>query len=107
MQIGRLRLIATYQPLGSKGPEEIEKFKKDLENELARTPKESVPILGGDWDAQVGRGSQRQSQMKLEKVYWIGAKNTSYNMSTPTSQYAPEEHGSTRCTDVGMSSTVS
>ena len=59
-QIGRFRLIATYQPLWSKGPEEIEKFKKDLENELARTPKESVPILGGDWNAQVGRGSQRQ-----------------------------------------------
>ena len=31
-----------------------------MENELARTPKESVPILGGDWNAQVGRGSQRQ-----------------------------------------------
>ncbi|XP_063722275.1 uncharacterized protein LOC134848689 [Symsagittifera roscoffensis] len=60
VQIGRLRLIATYQPLWSKGPEEIEKFRKDLENELARTPKESVPILGGDWNAQVGRGSQRQ-----------------------------------------------
>ena len=61
VQIGRLRLIATYQPLWSKGPEEIKKFRKDLENELARTPKESVPILGGDWNAQqVGRGSQRQ-----------------------------------------------
>ena len=35
VQIGRLRLIATYQPLWSKGPEEIEKFRKDLENELA------------------------------------------------------------------------
>ena len=60
VQIGRLRLIPTYQPLWSKGPEEIEKFRKDLENKLARTPKESVPILGGDWNAQVGRGSQRQ-----------------------------------------------
>ena len=59
VQIGRLRLIATYQPLWSKRPEEIEKFRKDLVNELARTPKESVPILGGDWNAQVGRGSQR------------------------------------------------
>ena len=60
MQIGRLRLIATYQPLWSKGSEEIEKFRKDLENALARTPKESVPLLGGDWNAQVGTGSQRQ-----------------------------------------------
>ena len=60
VQIGRLRLIATYQPLWSKGPEENEKFRKDLENELARTPKESAPILRGDWNAQVGRGSQRQ-----------------------------------------------
>ena len=60
VQIGRLRLIATYQPLWSKGPDEIKNFRKDLENELTRTPKESVPILGGDCNAQVGRRSQRQ-----------------------------------------------
>ena len=60
MQIGRIRLIASYPPLWSKGPEENDKFRKDLENELVRNPKESVPILGGDSNAQVRRGSQTQ-----------------------------------------------
>ena len=34
VQIGRISLIATYQTLWSKGPEEIDIFRKDLENEL-------------------------------------------------------------------------
>lgn len=59
VQIGNIRLVSVYQPLWSNGEEGIEKFRRDLENELARTPKDVTLIIGGDFNSHVGRLSQR------------------------------------------------
>ena len=46
--VEKLRLISTYQILRTNGPEGIDRFRKDLENQLARIPKDTTSILGGD-----------------------------------------------------------
>ena len=45
--------------LWSNGEKGTENVRKDLENELARTPKEVTLIIGGDFNSHVGRQSQR------------------------------------------------
>ena len=55
-----MQLISCYQPLWSNGAVGIEKFRKDLENEVARTPKDTVLNIGGDFNAHVGAGSARR-----------------------------------------------
>ena len=58
-QIGDICLVSVYQHLWSNGVKGIEKVRKDLENEIARTPKGVTLIIGGDFNSHVGRQSQR------------------------------------------------
>ena len=56
--IGKLRCIAVYQPLWSEGREGIERYRESLEAEIVRCGGEEVLIIGGDHNAQVGRGEE-------------------------------------------------
>ena len=54
----QMRVISGYQPLGSNGEERIEDFRRELENHLAKTKKKEMLIIGGDFNAQIGRDSR-------------------------------------------------
>ena len=59
VQINNLRLISVYQPLWSYGLSKLEDFRRDFENEIARTPEESTLVIGGDFNSHMGRNSER------------------------------------------------
>ena len=54
----QMRVISSYQPLWSNGEERIEDFRRELENHLAKTKKKEILIIGGDFNAQIGRDSR-------------------------------------------------
>ena len=59
VEIDVIKLIAVYQSLWDNGALGIDTYRKELEDELARTPKAKTLVIGGDHNAQVGRHSQR------------------------------------------------
>ena len=54
----QMRIISGYQPLWSNGEKRIEDFRRELENQLAKTKKKEILIIGGDFNAQIGRDSR-------------------------------------------------
>ena len=59
IQIGNLALIAVYQPVSTHGIEAIEEYRNDLEDLLARCPREKLLVIGGDHNSQIGRTETR------------------------------------------------
>ena len=55
IEVHGMKIISVYQPLWSNGVEGIEEYRHCLENEVARTPKTKVIIIGGDHNVHIGR----------------------------------------------------
>ena len=68
-----MKIISVYQPLWSNGVEGIEEYRHCLENEVARTPKTKVLIIGGDHNAHIGRERACET-------------NGRYGLTTPTTE---------------------
>ena len=49
-------LIAVYQPFWSNGLENIDKYRHDWENEIAKSTSEEILIIGGDHNAHTIEG---------------------------------------------------
>ena len=62
VQTADLTVITVYQRLSTHPADDMEATRFDLENEVARTPppQESILVIGGDHNAHIGRGVQRQ-----------------------------------------------
>ena len=52
------RFVAAYQPLWSRGEEEVEAFREEVENQMARSWRGETLVVGGDFNAQIGRDSR-------------------------------------------------
>ena len=50
-----IRLISTHQPLWSNGPKGVDDYRYALTDEVARTPRNKLLVIGGDHNAQIGR----------------------------------------------------
>ena len=60
VKIGNMKIMAVYQPLWSNGREGVERYREEIEEELAGSSREEVLILGGDHNAQIGRGKEME-----------------------------------------------
>jgi exonuclease III len=54
-----IRLVSVYQPLWSNGREGIEQYRHEVEQQVAFSPPRELMVIGGDHNAQIGKGSQR------------------------------------------------
>ena len=82
--------ISGYQPLWSNGEERIEDFRRELENQLAKTKKKEILIIGGDFNAQIGRDSRdgevcgsfglrtATNEAGRDLLDWCGSENLVY-----------------------------
>ena len=69
-----MKITAVYQPLWSNGREGVERYREEIEEELAGRSREEVLIIGGDHNAQIGRGEEME-----------GVKGK-YGLHTPTNE---------------------
>ena len=53
VKIGNMKIMAVYQPLWSNGREGVERYREEIEEELAGSSREEVLIIGGDHNAQI------------------------------------------------------
>ena len=74
VKIGNMKIMAVYQPLWSNGREGVERYREEIEEELAGSSREEVLIIGGDHNAQIGRGEEME-----------GVKGK-YGLHTPTNE---------------------
>ena len=58
VSVGEVRLVAVYQPVWMTDEVGLERCRKDLESQLSMCRNERL-LIGGDWNANVGRGSAR------------------------------------------------
>ena len=66
-----IRLISTYQPLWSNGPEGVDEYRYALTDEVVRTPSNKPLVIGGDHNAHIGREKPSET-------------NGRYGLCTPT-----------------------
>ena len=57
--IGEVRLVAVYQPLWGNGNDARDDYRHALECQVARSPENEILVIGGDHNAQIGRGERR------------------------------------------------
>ena len=58
VSVGGVRLVAVYQPVWMTDEVGLERCRRDLESQLSMCRNERL-LIGGDWNANVGRGSAR------------------------------------------------
>ena len=58
VSVGGVRLVAVYQPVWMTDEVCLERCRRDLESQLSMCRNERL-LIGGDWKANVGRGSAR------------------------------------------------
>jgi len=57
--LGGLRLVSVYQPIWGGDAEEFERYRRDVEGQIAMGTGECL-IIGGDFNANVGKGNNRE-----------------------------------------------
>ena len=58
VSVGGVRLVSVYQPVWMTDEVGLERCRRDLESQLSMCRNERL-LIGGDWNANVGRGSAR------------------------------------------------
>ena len=74
VKIGSIKLVAVYQPVWSNGREGVERYREELEQELAESGEGEIVVIGGDHNAQVGREGE------VDRV------KGKYGLTTPTNE---------------------
>ena len=57
--LGGMRIVSAYQPIWGTDERGMSEYRNDLENQLAMSGRERL-IIGGDFNANVGRGNERR-----------------------------------------------
>ena len=57
--IDNLRLISIYHPHYDENSIETDTLRHDIEDQLARSPRDEILVIGGDLNAQIGRNQER------------------------------------------------
>ena len=84
-----MKIMAVYQPLWSIERGGVERYREEIEEELAGSSREEILIIGGDHNAQIGRGEEME-----------GVKGK-YSLHIPTNEAG--HHLLEWCQDQGLS----
>ena len=66
IQIGKISQIAVYQPISTHGQEAIEDYRADVEDLVAKSPRDTIPVIGGDHNSQISRIATHQERYGLD-----------------------------------------
>ena len=86
--IGEMRVVSAYQPIWGKDEAGMEQYRRALGYQLARSAREWL-VIGGDFNANVGRGNARQgvcgkygvgrmNEAGRDLIEWCGENGLSY-----------------------------
>ena len=105
VKIGNMKIMAVYQPLWSNGREGVERYREEIEEELAGSSREEVLILSGDHNSQIGRGKEMEGikgkyglhppHTRLDITYWSGVRSSGCPTLIPFSPTGRGVHGIT------------
>ena len=73
-KVGRHKLVACYQPIWEKNEDEMRKYTEDLEEQMILKRIDEWPIIGGDFNSQVGGRDSRVETDTCGK-YGLGRTN--------------------------------
>ena len=60
-KVGEIRLVSVYQPHSGHNAEEIEEYRGEIEEQIERSGPEEVLVVGGNHNAHVGGGEERET----------------------------------------------